>query len=293
MSTLDLGDTLGDTDTDAGSQYNVPGLERGLRVLAAFSREEPVQDATVLARRLNIPRTTMFRLLQTLETLGFVKREPSGRGYRLDAAVLRLGFEHFSGQDLTELAQPLLEALRDKTGFTAHLLIRDWRDVVFVAKAQSQGSAFGAVKVQVGSRLPAHATTHGLLLMGDLALDGLYALYPENPLQQYTPQTPATVAALFEQVRTSTQRGYATGESSFEHGISVVSAPVYNEEGHIAAVVSVTIPAPRIAPQLIESGLIEQVCDAARELSLRLGHRPRPHAAGAQRATNVSRLRMQ
>jgi DNA-binding IclR family transcriptional regulator len=283
MSTIDTAAI--DTASDTSLPYNVPGLERGLRVLAAFSDAEPVLDAAELSRRLGIPRTTMFRLLQTLEHLGYLEREATGRGYRLDIGVLRLGFGHLSGLDLTDLALPLLEALRDDTGFTAHLLIRDGRDVVFVAKAHSYLPGLGSVKIQVGSRLPAHATTHGHLLMSGLSLGELDALYPEPQLQRYTQQTPATVRALYERIQADAAQGFAVGESSFEPGISVVSAPVRDQDSQVVAAVAITVPYPTIAPHLVADGLIKRVCHSAHELSMRLNYRPGRAAARADTIT--------
>jgi DNA-binding IclR family transcriptional regulator len=265
-----------DTDDDrAEPGYKVPGLERGLKILTEFSPREPILGAPELSRRLKIPRTTVFRLLQTLESLGFLERADKDRNYRLGVAVLRLGFEYLSSLELTDLGVPILEALRDKTGLTSHILIRDGRDVVFVAKAQSHTPIFSSVKVNVGTRLPAHATTHGQVLMGDLSLAELRALYPEPTLHRFTKSTPETVDELYERIRDDAQRGFAISESSFERGISVVTAPVRNDTGRIVAVITTTIPRPEIDASLLDSGLIDKVRGAADELSQRLNYRPR------------------
>lgn len=89
-------DTHADEEGAGASTYLVPGLERGLRILAEFSAREPVLGAPELSRRIGIPRTTTFRLLQTLEALGFIERANGDRQYRLSVAVLRLGFEYLS-----------------------------------------------------------------------------------------------------------------------------------------------------------------------------------------------------
>jgi DNA-binding IclR family transcriptional regulator len=252
----------------------VPGLERGLKILTEFSPREPVLGAPELSKRLKIPRTTVFRLLQTLESLGFLERADKDRNYRLGVAVLRLGFEYLSSLELTDLGLPIIEGLRDSTGLTSHILIRDGRDVVFVAKAQSHAPIFSSVKVNVGTRLPAHATTHGHVLMGDLTLDELRALYPEKPLERFTKLTPETVEELYERVREDAERGYAISQSSFERGISVVTAPVRNDTGRIVAVITTTIPRPEIDATLFDSGLVDKVRHAAAELSRRLNYRP-------------------
>ncbi|AIO70175.1 IclR family transcriptional regulator [Burkholderia oklahomensis] len=261
-------------DAKNDSNYVVPGLERGLRILAEFSPREPVLGAPELSKRLGIPRTTVFRLLQTLESLGFLERADKDRNYRLGVAVLRLGFEYLSSLELTDLGLPVIEGLRDATGFTTHIVIRDGRDVVFVAKAQNAGHAFGSVRVNVGTRLPAHATTHGHVLMGDLSLAQLCALYPEPALERVTKATPETVDALFSVIRDDARRGYGIGNSAFERDISVVTAPVRNDASKIVAVVTVTVPRPEIDASLVADGLIDKVLRAAAELSRRLNYRP-------------------
>ncbi|WP_321910220.1 IclR family transcriptional regulator [Paraburkholderia sp. J11-2] len=274
-----------DEEGAGASTYLVPGLERGLRILAEFSAREPVLGAPELSRRIGIPRTTTFRLLQTLEALGFIERANGDRQYRLSVAVLRLGFEYLSSLELTDFGTPLLERLRDATGLSTHLLIRDGRDVVFVAKAQTREPMFSSVKVHVGTRLPAHATVHGQVLMGDLSLAELRTLYPEKQLERYTERTPATVADLYARVREFAQQGYAVSEASFETGISVVSAPVRDQSGRIVAALTATVPRSDIG-EAERAPLVAAVCAAALDLSARLNYRPTasdPTAAQAAR----------
>jgi DNA-binding IclR family transcriptional regulator len=282
-------DTLSDDDTvasgaadpadtfdegAASSTYLVPGLERGLRILAEFSAREPVLGAPELSKRIGIPRTTTFRLLQTLEALGFLERANSDRNFRLGVAVLRLGFEYLSSLELTDFGTPVLERLRDATGFSTHLLIRDERDVVFVAKAQTLDPIFSSVKVHVGTRLPAHATVHGQVLMGDMTLAELKALYSGQRLERFTDRTPDTVEELYARVRESAARGYAISEASFERGISVVTAPVRDQSGKIVAAITVTVPRSDIGDDEL-APLVAAVCGAAIDLSARLNYRPK------------------
>ena len=174
--------------------------------------------------------------------------------------------------------------LRDATGLSTHLLIRDQRDVVFVAKAQTHEPMFSSVKVHVGTRLPAHATVHGQVMMGDLSFEELRQLYPEPQLERFTERTPATVEELYGRVRESAALGYAVSEASFERGISVVSAPVRDQSGKITAALTVTIPRSDIGEAEEREPLIVAVCQAALELSERLSYRPRPDDPTAAQA---------
>lgn len=257
-----------------GDPYLVPGLDRGLRILMEFSPREAELGAPELARRLGIPRTTVFRLLQTLESLGFIERADKDKSYRLGVAVLRLGFEYLSSLELTDFGTPIIERLRDETGFTSHIVIRDGRDIVFVAKAQSYESVFSSVRVHVGTRLPAHATIHGRLLMSGLSLRELKALFPEQRLKQYTDRTPRTVTQLFNLIKEDIERGFVISESSFERGISVITAPVRDDGGEVVAVITVTIPRAELTAQELAGDLVEKVKAAADELSMRLNYRP-------------------
>lgn len=251
-------------------RYNVPGLERGLRLLQLFDRSRKYLTAAEMARFLDIPRSTAFRIAQTLEFLGFLERD--GDRYRVGPAVLRLGFEYIASLDVTEFARPLVERLRDDTGLSAQLVIRDGREVVVVLKA-SPPSTF-ASSVTVGTRLPAHATILGRVLLGDADDDALGALYPEPALPQTSSNSPRTLTELKRLIREDRARGYAVSESFFEQGVSAIAAPVRDGSGRIVAAVSVTAQRPSLEPKALRERLVGQVLGAATALSRQLNYRP-------------------
>ena len=261
---------MSEADAD---RYTVPGLERGLRILGEFSRHEPVLSAPELARRLGVPRSTVFRLLVTLENLGFVERTPDGRSYRLGLAVLRLGFEYLASLGIIELGRPLLERLRDDTGYAASLVVRDGRDVVYLHRAASR-SPFSTA-VTVGTRLPAHATVLGHVLLGDQSLAALRALYPEPALEGRSPNTPKDTIALFNMVQQTRERGWILAEGFFEPHICTVAAPVRGDDGHTVAAIGLTVPGPEIATEQ-RAALVAQVCGAAAQLSMLLNFSEAP-----------------
>ncbi|AMO74295.1 MULTISPECIES: IclR family transcriptional regulator [Pseudomonas] len=267
-----------DTLTENQERYMVPGLERGLTLLGEFTRHDRTLTAPELARRLQLPRTTIFRLLATLEALGFVTR--SGNEYRLGMAVLRLGFEYLASLELTELGQPILRRLCDAIGYSCNLVVRDGRNIVYVAKISPPSILTSAVNV--GTRLPAHATVLGRILLEDLDLAALRELYPEKQLERFSEGTPRNTEELFDLVQNDRLRGYALSEGFFEASISTVAAPVRDHTGRVCAAMGVTIPATRIAEHLLEP-LVRQVRNSAEELSGLLGHMPNPNVLSLQR----------
>lgn len=252
-------------------KYVVPALERGLRLLQEFGRDSRTLGAPELARRLELPRATVFRMLNTLEGMGFLERVDGGSEYRLGMAVLRLGFEYLSSLELTELGQPLIARLCDDISYPCNIVVRDNRSIIYVAKVTPQSPL--ASSVRVGTRLPAHGTVLGRVLMGDLSLAELRALYPEEHLEAFTANTPKTVVDLFHLVEADRDRGYVLGEGFYEASISTIAAPVRDHSGRIVAALGTTIPVPHVSPAKVEE-LVERVLASANELSGLLNYRP-------------------
>ncbi|MCI1003647.1 MULTISPECIES: IclR family transcriptional regulator [unclassified Herbaspirillum] len=258
-------------EEESQDKYSVPGLERGLRLLCEFSRQDKTLSAPELARRLDIPRSTVFRLLATLERMGFVERADGGRDYRLGMSVLRLGFEYLASLELTEIGRPLLERLRDEIGYSCNLVVRDGRSIVYVAKSVTQ-TAFTS-HVNVGTRLPAHATVLGRVLLEDLTLPQLRTLYPEEHLEVFSSNTPKTVVELFDMVQADKERGFVLQEGFFETSISTVAAPVRDHSGNVVAALGATIPSPHIDASQLDV-IVARVRETAAELSRLLDHAP-------------------
>ena len=256
---------------DTAEKYAVPGLERGLRLLCEFSRQQQTLSAPELAKRLGVPRSTVFRLLVTLERMGFIERAEGGRDYRLGMAVLRLGFEYLASLELTEIGRPLLDRLREQIGYSCNLVVRDGRSIVYVAKSVSP-TPFPS-SVNVGTRLPAHGTVLGRVLLQDLSLAQLQELYPAQTLEAFTDNTPATVPALYAMLEQDRARGYVLQEGFFERGISTVAAPVRDHTGQVVAALGATIPAP-LPDAAHMDDVVRQVRASAAELSRLLNHAP-------------------
>ncbi|MBS0316512.1 MAG: IclR family transcriptional regulator [Proteobacteria bacterium] len=260
-----------DAGDEGQDRYNVPALERGLNILGEFSRETQVLTAPELARRFKLPRSTVFRLLTTLENMGFIERDEGGRGYRLGLAVLRLGFEYLASLPLNELGMPVLERLSNESRHACNLIVRDGRSIVYVARVAPPSPFVSAVSV--GTRLPAHATVFGRVLLADLSLPELRELYPETRLEAFSSDTPRTVTELFDLVQQDRKRGHAISEGFFEPNISTIAAPVHDYAGRVVAALGMTMNASRIEAEEIER-IVAQVCAAAEELSGLLSHAP-------------------
>ena len=202
-----------------------------------------------------------------------VERAEGGRDYRLGLAVLRLGFEYLASLELTQLGMPLLQTLCDELRTPCNLVVRDGRSIVYVAKV-APPTPF-ASSVTVGTRLPAHATVLGRILLEDLTLIQLRTLYPEDRLEAFSANTPATVDQLFEMVQADRERGYVWGEGFFESNISTIAAPVRDHSGHIVAALGATITSNHIDESRMDE-MVRRVRETAESISGLLNYSPVP-----------------
>jgi len=259
---------MGDVETMPEGRYIVPALTQGLTLLGLFSRERPALTPPDIARDLGLSRATVFRLLHTLETMGYVQREDGDRQYRLGPAVLGRGFAYLASLDLVEVAQPALRRLRDEAGMSSHLAIRDGRDVLYLARFPARSTM--ASSVQVGTRFPVHGTILGRMLICELDDAELKQLFPEATLPRFSDQTPKTLAALKKLLKEDRERGYAVSQSFFERGVSAIATPVRDNNGSIVAAINVTAVDGRVSLEAMSGRFKDLLLDAAREISSRI-----------------------
>lgn len=271
------------SDASAEQQrYIVPGLRRGLEVLRLFSRDRRTMAVPEFVRELGISRATAFRLAYTLEADGYLKRVPHSDAFQLGLNVLSLGFEYLGSLDLIEVARPVLEELRDRTDASAHLGVREGTSVIYVLKAPSRHRLRS--NVAVGSRMAAHATSIGRVLLFDTPADELRKLYRGVKMERFSAQTPATVEQLEARLSAERRKGFVSYRSAYEAGIASLAAPVRDATGLVVAGVNVSDYESLPAMQDPEGKLKDEVLRAALAISRGLGYRPAAAAAPGHRS---------
>jgi len=260
-----------DTPLPSANRYIVPALAQGLGILSLFGGENRAFTAPEIAKRLSLPRTKVFRLLQTLQSMDYVRCSEDKRHFTLGPALLRGGFSYLASLDMVEVAQPILQRLRDATGLSSHMAIRDRREIVYVSRFPARSTI--ASSVNIGTRFPVHATIMGRMTICEMADQELDELFGEEPLPRFTKQTPTTLKALKALLAEDRERGYAVSQAFFEEGVSAIAAPVRDGGGRVVAAINVTAVNAHIEEQAMHGALKEAVLDAASEISRWLAHR--------------------
>jgi IclR family pca regulon transcriptional regulator len=255
----------------ARETQSVQSLERGLAVLQVFSRENPAPTLSEVARLAGTTRATARRILLTLERLGHVRSD--GRRFSLTPRVLALGWSYLSSLNLWEIAQPLMEDLVEQTGESCSAATLDLPDVVYVARVPTR--RIMSITLGVGTRLPAHATSMGRVLLAALDTEELDAFLGKTPLESLTERTvtePAALRAVIDEVRA---QGWALVDQELELGLRSVAAPIQDGERRTVAALNVSAAASRVPLEKLREEILPSLLATADAVSTALGRSAR------------------
>jgi DNA-binding IclR family transcriptional regulator len=262
------------TGSGPDERYLVPALIRGLRILSTLSRENSKLTLSEVAASLGTTRSSAYRLLYTLEHLGFVEYDARSKNYALGPQVLALGYGYLASRDIIDVAMPHLIRLRDRTGWSAHLGELHGRDVVYVARVATRRSI--ASIVHVGTRLPAHATTMGRILLSSLSDQEIRELYNQDLSRSFNLSPYSDLADLLKQIAVDRVDGIVVQSSGYEPGVASVAAPIHDVSGRIVAAINVSAVALLANEVELNGPLKAEVMAAAAAISRDLGQQTEP-----------------
>jgi IclR family pca regulon transcriptional regulator len=254
----------------------VTALARGLEVIQAFGAESPEMTLSEVAQRTGLNVATVRRSLITLEHLGFVKRRE--RRFLLGPKVLALGASYLESMNLKEVAQHHLVDVVERFHDAASLTVLDRLEVVYIAHVPSdQRVRHGR---SVGSRLPAHATSTGLVLLANGPDAVRLQLLANMPLPAYTTRTPTTAPDLAHRFARALSEGYAVAKDTIEYGAIAIAVPVRDGKGRVVAALNCATTTSLVDEAGIVATRLEPLLDAARKISSMLDRYPAlAHAA--------------
>lgn len=218
-----------------------------LRVFEEVARLQPA-GLSDLARRLEVPKSTVQRCLKTLEEAGWVRSSPEGR-WEITGLAFRVGSAVAGRDNLREVALPELSALQMSTGETVHLAVPDGDELVLIERLDSshQVRAFMAL----GTRLPLHAAATGKAFLATLSDERIAAYLSQAPAKT-TAHTITDVGELWEEIALIRRRGYATTIEGLHDGICAVAVALRGRYGPARACFSISGPSSRLTPTLFE-----------------------------------------
>jgi IclR family transcriptional regulator, KDG regulon repressor len=231
---------------------SVRAVERALDILLCFTMERPTLSLTEIAELVGMHKSTIHRLLATLESKRFITRDKTTGMYQLGFLFFELASVMLRDLDIQRWARPYLQQLSDQCGETVDLAILDNGHVVYLQVIESTQRV--KIAAAAGEQLPAYCTATGKAFL---------AYFPEKQVRQilaqgmskYTENTLASPEDLFMNLRQTRERGFAISEQEYEKDINAVAAPIMDANDCPIAVIAIVGPSYRMSyDRMLELG---------------------------------------
>lgn len=211
-------------------------LDRALTVLSGLAEGPRTLDQ--LADRIGVHKSTVLRLLRTLEAHRFVQRE-GVRYYRLGTALFDLAQRALEDRDVRRLAEPALRELNARTGHTVHLASYEAGEVVYIDKYESRHHV--RMYSRIGKRAPLHCTAVAKVLLAALPQPELDNLVSTMDFPVRTANTITGAREFLDELARVAERGYAVDNAEHEDFINCVAAPIRGTRGEVLAAMSLSV----------------------------------------------------
>ncbi|RJQ71507.1 IclR family transcriptional regulator [Pseudonocardiaceae bacterium YIM PH 21723] len=212
-------------------------LDRALTILDGLAGGPRTLDE--LAETIGVHKSTVLRLLRTLESHRFVQRDDV-RHYRLGTALFDLAHRSLEDRDVRRSTEPALRELNDLTGHTVHLASYEDGEVVYIDKFESRHQV--RMYSRIGKRAALHCTAVAKVLIGALPEARRREIADSIDYVRKTENTIVTPQAYLAELSTVAARGFAIDNSEHEDFIHCIAAPVKGPRGEVVAALSLSVP---------------------------------------------------
>jgi len=230
----------------SGGDYIVLPVMKALQVLDYVARQGHDVTLTETVQELKLPKTTVFRYLQTLSAAQFLEHDLKRDRYGVGSKFRSLARVDQELQGLRDIAQPEMRTLMETFHETVNLAVLSENEVVYIDMLEP-GRPLRA-NARIGHRHPAHSTSLGKAMMAFLPDADALALSSELP--QRTINTLTDADKLRRQVDDVRRRGYAIEVGENEDGLMCIGVPILDRTGYPVAAMSLSAPERRMRPEL-------------------------------------------
>jgi IclR family transcriptional regulator, pca regulon regulatory protein len=257
----------GPTDSPQGSpapgDSYVQSFARGLQVIRSFSAQAPQQTLSEVAARSGLSRAGARRILLTLQTLGYVSSD--SRLFKLTPRILDLGFAYLSSMPMWNLAEPEMQALAARVGESCSAAVLDGADIVYVLRVPTH--KIMSISLGVGSRLPAHCTSLGRMLLAGLSDEEALSLLQASDRPALTRHTVSEPDELLARVRQARKQGWCLVNQELEEGLISLAAPLTDRSGRTVAALNISGQANRTPAKMMQETMLPALLEAAATIS--------------------------
>jgi IclR family transcriptional regulator, pca regulon regulatory protein len=256
---------------DQRSPEFVSAVARALEVLGCFDAEHRRMTLTQVAQRTGLTRGTSRRFLLTLETLRFL--ESDGKQFWLTPKVLTLANAYLTSFGVGEAAKAVLKRLTEVVQESASMAVLEGGQITYIARADAPRRFATALRLTIGSQLPAHCSSMGRALLASFDERQLKAWLAEHPLTALTERTITDPVIWQTKIAEVRRDGFAIVDSEMELGLRSMAVPVFDRTGRAVAAVNVATLTGRTPLEELHTVVLPALKKAASDIAPLLEHR--------------------
>ncbi|ALS21235.1 MULTISPECIES: IclR family transcriptional regulator [Paenibacillus] len=247
----------------------IQSVERALRILDLFDEYHKELKITEISSRMDLHKSTVHSLLKTLQEYHYIEQNPDNGKYRLGMKLLERSSRLVQSLDIRQAANPFLQKLSKTTGQTAHLVILDGKEGVYIDKVEGDKAVIRYSRI--GRRIPLHCSAVGKALIAFKSPEQIRSILKGYEYQKHTEKTIRTEEAFLQELERVRKRGYATDDQENEPGVFCIAAAVRDHSGEVIAAISVSMLKARVTDEDKEE-YVKLLLQTVEELSERMGY---------------------
>lgn len=251
-------------------QELVQSVDRALCILEALSDYEDGLGITEISEKVNLHKSTVYRLISTLMYKGYIMQNHSTNKYSLTLKLFELGSKKIEKMDLVSAAQPYLKKLMEETGEVVHLAVRENNEIVYIAKVEPPKSIM--MYTRIGMSKPMYCTAMGKAIMAELTEEEVQNIWNKSDIKKYTDNTIVEFSKLKENLKDIKSKGYTLDNQEVEMGIICVGAVIKDYKSKICGAVSVSGSTINFNEQKV-SNISNLILKYSKKISEELGYR--------------------
>ena len=233
---------MADNEERVASNEFVRSVERAFAIVRAFGRESPTLTLSQVAARTGLTRATARRFLLTLESLGYIGSD--GRQFFLRARILDLGFAYLSSVPVLDTVEAHMEAMVQEVQESSSASVLDGTDIIYTVRVPTK--RIMSVQIEVGTRLPAYATSMGRVLLAALGAESLDDYFRQARVEPLTPMTITDEQRLRSALAQVREQGWCLVDQELEVGVRSVAVPLHDSAGRVFAAMNISTNATRV-----------------------------------------------
>jgi len=252
---------------------HIKSIEKCFVILDCLYSGNSLLTLEEITKKTGYKKTTCFRLLKTMRSLGLIEQPPTSKKYQYGLRLVTIGLLALKNMNLRNSALPILQKLRDDTRETINLTILSGTEILYVERLMSDYLV--NVNVNVGDRLPVYCASMGKAILAFLPENQMKKIISSTNFESLTDQTIVSESALLRELAKIKSQGFAINDEELEKGLRAVAAPIINYRGEAFAAINIAWTTARRPDRIVFLEFSQKIVAAAKKISALMGYNPK------------------